>query len=239
MGKIVLLTVSILAVAGLAEAFSMPFWLNQAARSNPNDPSSVLHRSTPVVPVPTVPASSPTASPTWTGAPSETASPTPSATATPVTQIIWQNGTAGCWGGDCANGGVLIRDAVNWSTYTTASSAMEWTVTVGGFDYFEPSFSLQNPQNQSAFANGHLQFDVELGQPTSNYGAITVFAMGGSNMSLNLASVNDTSFTTVSFPLATLGTNGTGLLSVEVQFNTSQPLNAAIIYLNNIQWISN
>lgn len=152
--------------------------------------------------------------------------------------MIWQNGAPGCWGGNCGSGGILIRDSVDWSTYTTVSNAMEWYVTVGGFDYFEPMFTLQNTQNQGAYANGHLQFDVKLGQPASNYSAITIFAMGGSNMSLNLSSVNDTSFNTVSFPLASLGTNGTGLMSAEIQFNAVQSVNSVVIYFNNIEWTS-
>src|ERR1700677_3931900 len=45
---------------------------------------------------------------------------------TPV-QVVWQNGTAGCWGGNCGTGGITIQDLEDWSTYTTVSSAMEWT----------------------------------------------------------------------------------------------------------------
>jgi hypothetical protein len=155
------------------------------------------------------------------------------------TLVIWQNGTAGCWAGNCGTGGILIQDAEHWSTYTTVSNAMEWYVTVGGFDFFEPTFSLQNSQNQSAFANGHLQFGVELGQAASNYSAITIFAMGGSSVNLNLASLNNTSFTTVAIPLATLGTNGTGLMSTDIQFNSVQAVNAELIYFNNIEWTPN
>jgi len=154
---------------------------------------------------------------------------------TPV-QVIWQNGTNGCWGANCGTGSITIHDTENWSTYTTVSSAMEWTVTVGGFNFFEPTFSLQNSQNQSAFANGHLQFDVKLGQPVANYSAITVFAMGGSNVNLNLATLNNTSFTTVAIPLATLGTNGTGLMSTDIQFTANQSNGAVLIYFNNIEW---
>jgi hypothetical protein len=154
---------------------------------------------------------------------------------TPV-QMIWQNGTAGCWGGNCGTGGITISDLKSWSTYTTVSNTMEWTVTVGGFNYFEPTFSLQNSQNQSAFANGHLQFEVELGQPVANYSAITIFAMGGSNVNLNLASLSNSSFTTVTVPLATLGTNGSGLMSTEIQFNANQSDGAVLIYFNNVEW---
>ena len=154
---------------------------------------------------------------------------------TPV-QVIWQNGTAGCWGGDCGTGGITIQDLEHWSTYTTVSSAMEWTVTVGGFNFFEPTFSLQNSQNQSAFANGHLQFDVKLGQPVGNYSSITIFGMGGSNFPLNLASLSNSSFTTVAIPLATLGTNGTGLMSTDIQFTTNQTVNSILIYFNNVEW---
>jgi hypothetical protein len=178
---------------------------------------------------------------TSTFTPTSTITPTATATPTPQVQLIWQNGTAACWGGNCATGGITIQDKVFWSTYTTVSNAMEWYVTVGGFNYFEPAFTLQNAQDQSAYAGGHLQFDVKLGQPASNYSAITIFAMGvgGSNMSLDLASVNNSSFTTVSFPLATLGTNGTGLMSTEIHFTSVQNPGAVMIYFNNIQWVSN
>jgi hypothetical protein len=157
----------------------------------------------------------------------------------PITQSIWQNGTTGCWAGNCGTGGISIQDAEHWSTFATVSNAMEWTVTVGGFNFFEPTFSLQNSQNQSAFANGHLQFDVELGQAVSNYSAITIFAMGGSNVNLNLATLSNTSFTTVTIPLSTLGTNGTGLMSTDIQFNATQSVGAVLIYFNNVEWTSN
>jgi hypothetical protein len=134
---------------------------------------------------------------------------------------------------------MLSHDNFAWSTYETTSNAMEWYVTVGGFSYFEPEFTLQNSQSQSAYANGHLQFDVKLGQPASAYDYITLYAMGGSNVGLNLASVNDTSFTTVSFPLATLGTNGTTLMNMYIQFNATQADNAVMIYVNNVEWTSN
>jgi hypothetical protein len=198
-------------------------------------------------------SASPTITATPTASDSFTTSPTPSATATatptvtpsPVVtlvQVIWQNGTTGCWGGNCATGGITIQDSVNWSAHATVSNAMQWTWTTpsGVFNYFQPTFTLQNAQDMSAYANGHLQFDVKLGQPVGNYSSIAVSTYnGGSSMSLNLASVNNTSFTTVSFPLATLGTNGTGLMFTTVTFTSNQVGGNVLIYFNNIEWTSN
>src|SRR5205807_1471020 len=94
---------------------------------------------------------------------------------------------------------------------TTASNTLEFYVPTAAYcmtcGNYWAYFQTQNLQDKSAYSNGHIEFDMMLGQPVSNYTWIQVF-IGGSNntpITLNLSTLSASSFSHVSVSIATLG----------------------------------
>jgi len=165
----------------------------------------------------------------------------PTAVVTPTPQIIWQNGTVGCWGGNCTTGGLTIGDVVT-PYLTTGSNTLEFYFNNSSQNpaNLEPSFKTQNVQVKTAYTNGHLQFDIELGQSASLYSSINV-AIGSGWTTLNLSALSASSFTHISIPFTSMGgvSSATYLALFLVDMTTNTGASTPYVYFNNVEWTPN
>lgn len=166
-----------------------------------------------------------------------------SATRTPTPQVIWQNGALGCWAGNCATGGMSITDQ-GFTHQTTASNTLEidgMPKSGSGvlFGSWVTRIQLLNTENQSSYANGHLEFDIMLGQPASAYAGIGVSAGNGCPnwVQLSAASLSQSGFTHISVALPNCTINYPTLFVVTLTGTSASSLPA--LYLNNIEWTTN
>ena len=166
-----------------------------------------------------------------------------SPTGTPSVQVIWQNGALGCWAGNCGTGGMVISDQF-FTHQTTASNTLEidgMPKSGSGvlFGSWVTKIQLLNTENQNGYANGHLEFDVMLGQPASAYAGIGVSAGNGCPnwVQLSPGSLSQSGFTHISVPLPSCTINYPTLFEVTLIGNSASSL--PVLYLNNIEWITN
>ncbi len=167
--------------------------------------------------------------------------PTPSPTSAPSTFIIWQNGTAGCYQGNCLIDQIFIL--VGGTTQVTGN-ALEWD---SDSTYCNPGLygGVSNQADVTAYANGHLQMDMKLGLSPASYN--NIYVGSGVLYNLNLALLNTSSFTHVSVPLdlASAGPNLSLWNGPFVQIQLycfgggSFPASGPLLYLNNVEWTSN
>jgi hypothetical protein len=166
-------------------------------------------------------------------------SPTP----TPTPQVIWQNGALGCWAGNCGTGGMTISDQ-GFTHQTTASNTLELDgMPQSGsgvlFGSWVSKIQLLNFENQNSYANGHLEFDIMLGQPASAYAGIGVSVGNGCPnwVQLSPGALSQSGFTHISVPLPTCTINYPTLFVVTLTGTSASSLPA--LYLNNIEWTTN
>lgn len=175
----------------------------------------------------------------WSCGSSTSSSPTP----TPTPQEIWQNGALGCWAGSCGTGGMAISDQ-GFTHRTTVSNTLEidgMPQSGSGvlFGSWVSKIQLLNSENQNSYANGHLEFDIMLGQPASAYAGIGVSTGNGCPnwVQLSLGSLSQSGFTHISVPLPTCTINYPTLFVVTLTGTSASSLPA--LYLNNIEWTTN
>jgi hypothetical protein len=170
---------------------------------------------------------------------STSSNPTP----TPTAQVIWQNGALGCWAGNCGTGGMTISDQ-GFTHQTTASNTLEidgMPKSGSGvlFGSWQTKIQLLNTENQNGYANGHLEFDIMLGQPASAYAGIGVSAGNGCPnwVQLSPGSLSQSAFTHISVPLPTCTINYPTLFVVTLTGTSANSLPA--LYFNNVEWTTN
>ena len=175
----------------------------------------------------------------WSCGSSTSSSPTP----TPTAQVIWQNGALGCWAGNCSTGGMAISDqGVTHRTTVSNTLEIDGMPQSGSGVLFGSWFTkiqLLNTENQNGYANGHLEFDIMLGQPASAYAGIGVSAGNGCPnwVQLSPGSLSQSSFTHISVPLPTCTINYPTLFVVTLTGTSATSL--PVLYLNNIEWTTN
>jgi hypothetical protein len=161
---------------------------------------------------------------TYTWSPTTaSATPTPSG---PVTQVIWQNGSVGCWGGNCGTGAIntnfngcveMVTGTQTLEIYTTGP------VLSGSYQY-----NLQNAQSLAAFANGHVLFSIMLAQPASSYTSLYVGGSGGSE-NLNISTLSNS---------VELTGSTTAIFEVGFSLFGANLSGESIFYINNIEFTS-
>jgi hypothetical protein len=171
--------------------------------------------------------------------------PIPTPVPTPATFIVWQNGTAGCFLGNCLIGQVFVIPGGGDSLQTNGNN-LELDSASSSLCNPQYNGSVGNPINANGFVGGHLQMDMKLALSPASYGGISVGCINLYN--LNLSLLNTSSFTHVLVPLdlplppVDLSTwygsefrINMGCPNGTTYFPTSGPL----LYVNNIEWISN
>lgn len=167
----------------------------------------------------------------------------PTATTTPF--MIWQNGTADCFQGNC----VTYQDTVSITGQVSfqvsgnnleldSATATCWNGDLIGY--------LPNPCNATGYTDGHLQMDVKLGLSPATYGAITLGTFYASNV-LDPTKLSSSSFTHVSVPtniflIPTPMNFGGTLFDIEVSTPNPSiyfPNASPLIYINNVEWTAN
>jgi len=166
--------------------------------------------------------------------------PTPTATSAPTTFIIWQNGTAGCYQGNCLINQVFVGFS---GTTQVTGNALEWDSDSTNCNT-SANGGISNPVDATAYANGHLQLDLKPGLNPSSYTYITVGC--GVPYSVNLALLSTSSFTHVSVPLDLTTVNPNlslwSGLAIQITLNCSGgnfPASGPLLYINNVEWTSN
>lgn len=173
----------------------------------------------------------------------------PNPNPTPSQFVIWQNGTLGCYNGDCLTAQIRLQTFNDGpTTFQTTSNALEWDSNNSGI--CDPEFEafLPGPENVNAYTKGHLQMDVKLALPPASYGGISVGCFDSYNLNLSLLST--TSFTHVSVPLdfPTLAYPYDYSIWSGVLFQVSiycpggptyLPSTGPLLYVNNVMWTAN
>ena len=183
---------------------------------------------------------------------------TPIPVPTLVPFVIWQNGTVGCYQGNCLLD--LVRlSTINGgpTTFQTNGNSLEWDSN--GSNICNPSLTgyMNDPIDITPYLplNGHLQMDIKLALTTASYGSIYIRYdnfTGNLGYALNLSLLSSTSFTHVSVPLFFFQSipptynyfsEWTGNV-FEIDLNcpngpTYFPNSGPLLYVNNIQWTAN
>jgi hypothetical protein len=124
---------------------------------------------------------------------------------------------------------------------TTTSNTLEIDGVPRGvaFGAWFSKIQLLNVENQNSYTNGHLEFDIMLGQPASAYTAIGVSVGNGCPnwVQLSPGSLSPSGFTHISVPLPSCTINYPTLFVVTLTGTAANSLPA--LYFNNIEWTTN
>lgn len=165
----------------------------------------------------------------------------PTAVPTVQTQIIWQNGAPGCWGGNCATGSISVADSA-CGNLTTGSNTLEIYSTAAGTTVYANFLTFDMFTIAGTVNYQHLQFDIELGLPASDFSAMVVEGMGTCGGSaINPASLSQSAFTHVSLPNGSIScqSGSTKTVATFMFTTTAVPISGAYVYLNNVELTSN
>ena len=171
----------------------------------------------------------------------------------PAPQTILSNGVAGTWfgnlltpspyGGCAANPAVMpVTDSLSGDSSTLQLT----TASTCGLYQFSSAVTV-NPS--SYYSKGHLQFDILLGSPATNYSSINIQYLysSGDYASYNFStalinSLSTTAFTRVSIPFTTFtGSGNYYLTAVDTPFYIlwQTTVTGSSITLDNIVWTAN
>lgn len=175
-------------------------------------------------------------------------------------QIIWANGSYGTWlnntltfgcGGCSTNGAVTtVSDPISGDTQALLLTA---AVPFGYYYFQDTPVTAVDPSIY--YSSGHLQFDILLGQPSTDFTSMYLQYVnnsgsgncGGYNFPASLMnSFSPSSFTHVSIPFASFtstnsGCNGYIQNSVDTPFQLTWIVSSSgtTITLDNIRWTYN
>jgi hypothetical protein len=183
-------------------------------------------------------------------------------TPTPISNMIWKNGNQGYWiGGYSMNNTFSPAAAVQYLPVTdtvtgdTTALALVSAGNIPSGTSFTFSFQNSVTQDASAFLNGHVQFDIELALPPSEFiccpgslsvGVTNVSPALGASYTLIPATLSQTSFTheSISIP-GIFGANISSVKYIDQPFEINAVVNMnlatgqPILYLNDIKWVAN
>jgi len=131
----------------------------------------------------------------------------------PSPQVLWDNGSPGTFFGQ----GVTVTSATGYF-YTTGCVDSINNESLGLWDTYDVYFTAAAPVDASAYANGHIQFDMLL-QSYSAIPPLTLFLENSQNNSVGAryyvptTGLNASTFTHVSVPLSAFTPMGGSPLS--------------------------